>query len=390
MSTNPIRLQHLFDRYVHNACSPDELKEFWLLMDQLSENDPVADDIRALWKERVPARYTAADIQWDKAYSRMMGKAGQAELDYHRLGRRSLRDWWRIAAAACVLGVAVLGGWYYLSRSQSTTASVTASAANAAPGATRASLTLADGSRIVLDSAHMGTIAMQGQATVQHSYGAVSYEGKTGEALMYNTLSTARGEQSPVLILADGSKVWLNAASSIRFPVSFSGAYREVEINGEAYFEVVHNSRQPFRVMAGGQYIEDVGTHFNINAYTDEADIRTTLTEGAVRIGKLLLSQGQQAAAGDGYVRLVKDPDIAQAMAWKNGLFDFNHANLYAVARQLERWYNISVQFDSPAPEIVFRGKMDRNVMLGDVLAYFTDLRIPWKMQGKTLILGGH
>ena len=331
---------------------------------------------------------------------------------------------YRLGWAAAILLVIGAGGYLFYHNRQSIPAEVVhnndknPAPNDVVPGTTKAVLTLADGSRVMIDSARSGQLAVQGRTTVQNEHGAITYNGDTPlkiqnsvKALIYNTLTTNRGEQSPPLTLSDGTKVWLNALSSIRFPVAFAGSSREVEISGEVFFEIAKNPSMPFHVKcwpAAGfsgtkeMDVEVLGTQFNINAYPGESDIRTTLLEGKVRIvtggdvvttplrdpsKSLILEPGQQARVQEGVSHLVKDPDIDQAMAWKRGLFDFNHANLQAVLRQLARWYDIEVKFEGNVPVRSFHGKITRDLNLSQVIQLLQDVDVKFHIAGKTLIV---
>lgn len=267
---------------------------------------------------------------------------------------------------------------------------------DAEPGRTRAVLTLADGSRITLDSAKTGQLAMQGTTKVTNHHGAVTYSANGTTGLLYNTLTTARGEQSPPLTLSDGTRVWLNAASSIRYPVAFYGDARQVEITGEAYFEVAKDHAKPFYVKLPGMEVQVLGTSFDINAYQDEPGMRTTLLEGSVKVTAaataqhgprdMLLQPGQQVQVGDG-MHLVKEADVDQVMAWKNGLFNFNHTDLQSVLRQLARWYNIDVQFEgSPSPR-TFHGKITRDLRLSQVIGLLHEVEVKFRIEDGKLIV---
>jgi transmembrane sensor len=264
-----------------------------------------------------------------------------------------------------------------------------------APGGNRAVLTLAGGQKIILDSAAAGILAEQGNTHVQKlGDGKLAYEAGDGAggrggggtkgaaAPLYNTLTTPRGGQYQ-LTLPDGTKVWLNAASSITYPIAFTGNSRSVEMTGEAYFEVTHDKKHPFTVKAGGQTIEDIGTHFNVNAYADEPAQVTTLLEGAVSVSGHLLRPGEKAtvigAAGSGATATgttgagavdiqVTQGDPDQAVAWKNGLFNFTDAGLQTVMRQLSRWYNVDVTYKGNIPPRQFTGMIGRSLTLNQVL----------------------
>ena len=175
------------------------------------------------------------------------------------------------------------------------------------------------------------------------------------------------------MVLADGSKVWLNAASSLRFPAAFTGKERKVELMGEGYFEVAKNASMPFKVEVNGMEVEVLGTHFNINSYNDEPAIRTTLLEGSVKINKnnttSLLKPGQQAEVNSaGEVRIINDAGIDEAVAWKNGKFQFDRADIYAVMRQIARWYDVDIEYKGAAIRSHFGGTISRNVNLSQVL----------------------
>jgi ferric-dicitrate binding protein FerR (iron transport regulator) len=268
-------------------------------------------------------------------------------------------------------------------------------------------LTLADGSKVIIDSVQTGQLAVQGKTTVQREQGFISYNGnepgktQQGEpSVLYNTLTTNRGEQSPPLVLADGTKVWLNAISSIHFPVTFTGNTRNVEITGEAYFEVAKNPAMPFHVKVNDMDVEALGTQFNINSYSDEPAIKATLIEGAVRVTQnaeretrnanreVILKPGEQAiATAHSSLTIDHSPNIDQAVAWKRGLFDFNHASLQTVLRQLSRWYDIDVKFEGGVVNRTFRGKITRDLSLAQVINILQDLDVKFRIEGKTLLV---
>ena len=204
-------------------------------------------------------------------------------------------------------------------------------------------------------------------------------------------MSTPRGRQFQ-LKLPDGSLVWLNAASSLRYPAAFAAGERTVELTGEAYFEVAPDKQRPFRVVTARQHIEVMGTHFNVNAYADEPQEQTTLLEGSVRVAgavsqlaKLLTPQ-QQASVSDAAVT-VRTVDTEPIVAWKNGLFCFVNANVPAVMRQLSRWYDIEVQYAGNIPDRVFRGKMQRDLTLNEMLKVLSSLNLNFKIEGEKKLI---
>jgi transmembrane sensor len=262
------------------------------------------------------------------------------------------------------------------------------------PGSDKAVLTLADGSTIVLDEAKNGALAQQGNAKiVKVDSGHLSYEAKAGSqaAITFNTLSVPRGGQY-ALTLSDGSKVWLNAASSIKYPSFFAGPNRTVEINGEAYLEIAPHNRKPFIVKAAGTEILVLGTSFNINAYADETAVRTTLITGSAKVMQAstaeasLLVPGQQAEVNASGVK-VAPVDTEQVLAWKNGLFSFTNADIKTVMRQLSRWYDINIVYENGVPAQRFFGDMNRNLTLSQVLKGLEVTKVNFRLEGRNLIV---
>jgi ferric-dicitrate binding protein FerR (iron transport regulator) len=292
-----------------------------------------------------------------------------------------------------------------------------ASAHDALPGGNKAMLTLNDGSVIVLDSAKNGMLGEQGNAQVLKKDGMLEYKkGNAQKAIgntqlsapvSYNTLSTPRGGQYQ-LVLPDGSKVWLNAASSIRFPTAFTGNEREVELTGEAYFEITSHQLQsgkkmPFKVLvlsAGtdglNAAIEVLGTHFNVNAYKDEETIRTTLLEGKVKVAlrgvdkEAMLNPGEQAIMSMRTIKTVHDIDTEEAVAWKNGLFFFDNVDIQTIMRQLSRWYKVSVVYNGKIPNRRFTGQVSRNANLSQVLKILELSKIHFTIEGDIVTIGNH
>lgn len=265
------------------------------------------------------------------------------------------------------------------------------------PGKEGAILTFDDGSTVVLDSMGNGVITTKEGAEVKLSNGLLSYNasGAGGKGIAYNTMTTPKGRQFR-LQLQDGTTVWLNAASSIRYPIVFTGKERKVEITGEAYFEVAKNARRPFHVSVDDRTdIEVLGTHFNINSYKNEATVNTTLLEGSVRIKneneKVVLKPGQQARVtgkSAQHIDVVSGVDMEKVMAWKNGVFNFQDATLRDVMRQLERWYDIEVVYEKGVPELEFVGKMGRDLTLSEVLRGLEVSKVHFRLEeGRRLVV---
>lgn len=264
-----------------------------------------------------------------------------------------------------------------------------------APGRNLAVLTLSDGSSIVLDSSSTGIIASEHGASVQKTAeGSLLYRSnkKSGnDRILYNTMSTPGGGQYQ-LTLSDGTKVWLNALSSITFPAVFSVNERSVSITGEVYLEVAHNSEAPFKVRIGDDTeIRVLGTSFNINAYSDEQMIRTTLLEGSldVKAGNktVRLKPGNQARSHGSDLQFIDKVNTRQTVAWKDGAFSFERDNLDVVLRQISRWYDVKVVYETTVPHRTFSGKMGRNLNLSQILVFLKEMNLNIKFDGNKIIV---
>jgi len=190
------------------------------------------------------------------------------------------------------------------------------------------------------------------------------------------------------ITLSDGTKVWLDAGSSIRFPVAFVGNERKVEITGQVWFDVVHNNKMPFKVVAKGIEITDLGTQFNVNAYDDESETKITLLQGEVKVQNTLMKPGEQARiSGNSSLRLVRDVDLEEVTAWKDGYFKFNKADVQTVVRQLSRWYDVDVTYTGAIPKGTFTGKIGRNLTLQEVLDGLAFTNDKFRIEGHKLIV---
>jgi ferric-dicitrate binding protein FerR (iron transport regulator) len=376
------------NRYVDETASAGELDELKLLLNDQSHETIARERLVNLLRQTEPLP-EHSESRWQAILQEIRAElidgplsAVTADTAAERLvaaGRKPLsRRWWS-AAAAVILAATAL---WLLRRPavkespQSGTASLSH---DRAPGGNVAILTLSDGSTITLDSAHDGVLAQQGSSSVTKlKTGQLAYktlDGKPAPAV-FNTLTTPRGGQYR-LVLPDGSEVWLNAASSITYPTLFDGRERTVRITGEAYFEIAQDAARPFKVVVnasiGEQEVEVLGTHFNVKAYNDESVITTTLLEGRVRLNSkgagLVLDPGQQGTQqADGNIRMNPHADTEAAIAWKNGLFHFEHTDIREVMRQLARWYNVDVVFEGKVPDEKFDGEITRNSNLTEVL----------------------
>lgn len=319
--------------------------------------------------------------------------------------RKGINKWWiRSAAAVLLTGLAVYLFIASGNKKQNTAVAETPviQKEEIIPGGNKALLKLADGSTIILDSAANGLLSQQGGIKVQKlSNGLLAYtiNGKLvteNDQVFYNTITTPRGGQYQVT-LSDGTQAWLNAASSIRFPVVFTGTERKVEITGEAYFEVAKNKAMPFKVTAGSSEVEVLGTHFNINSYTDEPYIKTTLLEGSVKVtvpasaagqSPKILQYGQQTAVNkEGKISVLNNADLEEAVAWKNGRFQFKSADLKTILRQISRWYDADVEYRGNV-NIHFTGQLPRNDNVNKVFEKLALTgEVNFKVEGKKIIV---
>ena len=381
------RLVSLITRQWSGVLTPAEVQELegWAaeapqnrrLLDSMSNEEDLLEKELELWKRIDPAQ-------------------GFANWVSRRQTRRRARIF-RLAgwsAAACLLAaVAVIG----LRRSSHSNAPVPATVAvvpTVPPGRNTATLTLASGKKILLDSAGTGELARQGNAKlVKVDNGTIAYSvtgAKEDGTLTYNTLATPRAAQFK-LKLPDGTLVWLNNASSIRYPANFSGSTRTVELTGEAYFDVAKDASRPFIVKAGSLSVDVLGTGFDVSAYSDEPAVLTTLVKGRIKVQRngqqAVLVPGQQvAAAGDGGWT-VKPANTEAVTAWRDGLFNFDDADLHTALRQLARWYDVDVEFRGAVPEKRLQGQMQRSLTLNQVLEILKDKDVQFALQGRKLIV---
>ena len=284
----------------------------------------------------------------------------------------------RIAGVAASI-LLIAGAVYYGSQPAKIKENPVAVVTNIRPGSDKAILTLADGKTLLLGQSDTGLLATQPGARIfTQQGGKLVYESisdpSAGTAIAYNKIETPAGGQYRV-DLPDGTQVWLDAQSSIRYPAKFNGNIRQVELTGQAYFEVAPNKAQPFKVVAMNQTIEVLGTHFNIMAYGNEKSTVTTLLEGSVKVtgngstGKLV--PGQQAEAsllGDKGIKIVP-ANTGEAIAWKNGDFEFNDEPLESIMRKISRWYDVEVSYQLSAKEqLYFGGKISRKLDINALL----------------------
>jgi len=396
----------LIEKYVKNNYSKEDLQQ---IVESAKEgSDELLEALKLQWSS-VKENALPDDGDWNKLFSAMMARAKEVELleekqtkeetppkIYHIRG--SQRRWMiRIAAAAVVIFGLFTIIFLHSKHDHQQIAQenpVKPLLHDIAPGGNKAILTLADGKKIVLDTASNGTLAQQGGIKVIKTGAQLNYSSSSNPAeVLYNTITTPKGGQYQ-LTLSDGSKVWLNAASSLHFPTAFSGKERKVELTGEGYFEVTKNKEKPFIVSANNTSIEVLGTHFNINAYSDEKSIKTTLLEGSVKVSKgnviTLIAPGEQARVNNlsGDITVKKDVDLDEAVAWKNGKFVFQSEDIKSIMRQLERWYDVNVVYGKNVTDEEFIGSISRQVNISQILEMLEKAgSVDFEIKGRTIIV---
>jgi len=397
---NQERLKYLFQRYVDRIETSGELEELLLLI----ETGEYREEIERLLDDALPGLTQTARL--DDEHSEQLFLAIRRQMEGGRVVKVTKTRRWGWVAAASVILLALTGGAYFWSKQEvqlPQAPAVVKLEEVQAPQATKAMITLSDGRTVSLDSIASGMLAQQADVTVTKTAdGRIVYSGNAVE-MAYNTLTNPKGSMIIDMILADGSRVWLNAGSSVTYPVAFAGNERKVTITGEAYFEVAaahkagdKSSFIPFIVQKGNIQVEVKGTHFNINAYDDEAEVKVTLLEGRVNVSRAdaaekqeaALMPGKQARCGKtGKIAVAADVDLDEVMAWKNGLFDFSNADIRMIMRQIGRWYDLDISYEGTIPQREFSGKMPRNTQLSNVLKILEQSNIHFRMEQNRIVV---
>jgi ferric-dicitrate binding protein FerR (iron transport regulator) len=393
MSQNPLRLQFLFEKYAAGAATPAELEEFWQLFRELDDADTLPEAMKDWWGRYEGEFDLSRGVDGEKTLRQVLAAGREKTPDYIAIHRKPLHR--RLWAAAAVLFVIFAGAAYFYFTRPAVEDLPIARVQNPAfkndvpPGRAGATLTLADGAIVDLDSAGNRVLANQEGSQVTAQNGTITYNGQAGKPV-FNTLTTQRGQQYSVR-LPDNSLVILDAASSIRYPVTFTGNERRVEITGQAWFEVTSDPAKPFLVQKGDKTIQVLGTHFNVNAYDDEADMKVTLVEGSVKVSNggvsNMLKPGQQAVLGksDNNVKVISNADMEQALAWKNGQFAYESTDIDQIMRDAARWYNIEVVYESGIPQGRFTGGITRSATLTELLTILEMSRVRFRLEGRVL-----
>lgn len=396
-------IQELIAKYLDGNLTTPELDRLRTLLASAEEKKLVTDALEGMIERAQPAAYNPAD--WKMVFEGIVNidNPGTPLVPIPKIEAPATRwvpllqaKWIRYAAAIILVSLAILS---YLFKNKGTQNTVAHTAIPAVkdipPGGNKAILQLADGTSIVLDTAADGQLASRGNVQVikltngqlQFVVNKVS-DDHPDAANAFNTVSTPRGGQYE-LLLPDGTHIWLNAFTSLRFPTAFTGNQRLVQLTGEAYFEVQKDASKPFLVQTDHTTTEVLGTHFNVNAYTDESTVTTTLLEGKVNVitgtGNTVLLPGQQAISAGGNSKLNKNADVEEAVAWKNGRFQFSGTDIKTLMRQIGRWYDVEINYTGDVQSAHLTGEVPRTLSLLQVMKVLEESGVDVELQGKVL-----
>ncbi|NII83261.1 MULTISPECIES: FecR family protein [unclassified Pedobacter] len=377
----------LLKKYLSGDCTVNEIEQVDQWFDSM---DAVPEDLIGLSDDQ---RRLVEDKIFERILLNIETKGQQKIIPIPKKSIRVSTVLWAAASLILVLGAVLIWRYHPELHLQNQTAKLHQSV-HIKPGGNRAVLTLGDGSSVVLTEAKIGALAdQQNVSVVKTAEGELSYEMHNGSAsakISYNKITTPLGGKYSV-VLPDGSKAWLNAKSSLRFPTAFTGAERVVQMTGEVYFEVAKNPKQPFKVQSGETEIKVLGTHFNVMAYGDEAEQKTTLIEGSIHLssGKFsqLLKPGQQALIDPYGIKVNNNCDLEAVMAWRNDLFIFKDMEIKEIARQLARWYDIQVVFRGTPSKISYTGTISKDVELSELLSMLQFTGLKYELNGHQLTI---
>ena len=365
----------LFEKNLSGKCTPEEKR----LLESYKDDIVMPDDG---WDADLGEKKRLHDILKTKLSQSIPEKA---------VVRKSNRFLWLRTAAAIII---LLGAGILIRRSQLPVAKPGIDAVipvpnKILPGGNKAYLTMANGSVITLNGLKNGTLATQSGVQINKvKEGVLAYNNRSAtgpQEMAYNMINTPRGGQYQ-LVLADGTRVWLNSASSLKYPTAFYGKDRKVELTGEAYFEVAKNPSKPFTVSVNGMSVQVLGTHFNIMAYNDEKEIKTTLLEGSVKLinknNQALLKPGQQGSFNEEQNEFgIRNIDVEDAVAWKNGFFVFDNEDIQTIMKRISRWYDVDVVFPEKFRRKNFGGTVSR---FNDVSQVLHSLELTGSVHFKT------
>ncbi|RYY30507.1 MAG: FecR family protein [Sphingobacteriaceae bacterium] len=385
------RLSYLLDCYLKKTATDTEKDELFAYVRQCESDAELSQLLDRAWNNLQPQKIIFEPAKSEQLLNNILSKRDQEAV----LNPKSNKTLYLAAAAVvCFLAFTI---HFFVQKKRKTNPLITKNKLlhTILPGSNKAVLRLANGKSIILDDAQIGTIADLKNTRIKKAQdGLLIYNASrlqlNGPASI-NTITTPRGGQYQV-ILPDGSKVWLNAASSLSFPTQFTGKLRQVSVSGEAYFEVAKNAAVPFQVKTERAQIEVLGTHFNVMAYADEQDMKTTLLEGVIKINSKnstnLLKPGQQAlVTTTGQQTIDNEVDLDDAVAWKNGMFQFKDAGIQEIMRQVSRWYDVPVSFEGKTTKRQFTGRIARNVKAPALLAMLQYMGVHVELKNDQIVV---
>jgi transmembrane sensor len=396
MEMSSSRLTMLFSNYYSGLATEAETDELMILIRRSGDDEVLAELVRNAWESLRPDEKEFSEDESEKMFQAILLKAEQKEVEDYPDEKVRMFGWLRYAAASVIFiaGLAVYFFGKETGKSNELATTEQYQITDIMPGGNRALLSLADGRHISLDSTVMGKFGKNGAAEFtgndEDKLNVIMPNADVVSNPQVNILTTPRGGQYHIT-LEDGSKVWLNASSSIRFPTVFSKLDRIVEISGEVYFEVMKDSKRPFKVRFGTSEVEVLGTSFNIMAYDEENITKTTLVEGSVTLRdgskSKTLKPGEQGMVTAGGDIQKADVDLEREIAWKNGLFYFRDSGIEEVMRQTARWYNVEVIYKGKVPLRQFTGKVSRNVNISELLNMLRYAGVNCEISGKKVVV---
>lgn len=357
MSTTTEHYEKLLAKYLDGQCNAAETAELYSWLQAAGSHRALLKTMQQEFQNALDAQPEIPAEISDRIETKLLQSISPA---------KTRKLWYYVTAAASIAAAVLL--LIILNQPATQPEKTQIAKSRIAPGTNKAILTLSNGSTVTLDSAGNQTI-LQGTTTVLQKNGQLQYDAKaTNDATVYNTLTVPRGGQFNI-ILPDGSHVWLNAASSLRYPTSFNGKERRVDITGQGYFEVSPNAKQPFIVQVNDMEVQVLGTAFDVMAYSDEKSVNTTLIQGAVKVNDKRLFPGQQAVMDPSTGQItIREADVEQVIAWKTGFFEFDNARLSDILRQLSRWYDIDINYNQKGNDKLLGGRISRSLPLSDIL----------------------
>lgn len=379
--------EELLQKYLDGQCTTAEVEELYSWLKTSGSHRSLLRVMQQEFEKVMETPHEVPSELSDRIETRLLQDISRGKVV-------QIRNYTRLRWVAAAVVLLLAGGIYYMYNGPATkpgiaNVGVKQDCVDIAPGSNKAVLTLANGDVVTLDSAG-NQVINQGQTIIRQRNGQLQYATEGNEdAIVYNTLTVPRGGQFNI-ILPDGSHVWLNAASSLKYPTAFKGKERMVELQGQGYFEISPNAKQPFSVKVNSMEVQVLGTRFDVMAYPDEKSVNTTLLEGVVKVKngntQQQLQPGQQAildpATGS---MVIRSADVDQVIAWKSGFFEFDNARLSDILRQLSRWYDIDVSYDAATNDRLLGGRISRNLPLSDILHMLEENGQKFTLSGRKL-----